>query len=179
MSGFCPTFFVLIDKFLSETERQQLVLNLDIASRCGIMLFVKIWCFGRFDRMTKKPEYNNESMTLLKGPDKVRKRPAVIFGSDGLDGCQHAAFEIISNSIDEAREGYGNKIIIKNDNYNCENIFSSDRIPRTFFNIAQKTGLGILSNSFLRSNFSKFFPINSISSFMFSIFDCASFRFIN
>ncbi len=62
--------------------------------------------------MAKKPEYNNESMTLLKGPDKVRKRPAVIFGSDGLDGCQHAAFEIISNSIDEAREGFGNKIII-------------------------------------------------------------------
>ncbi len=62
--------------------------------------------------MAKKPEYNNESMTLLKGPDKVRKRPAVIFGSDGLDGCQHAAFEIISNSIDEAREGYGNKIIV-------------------------------------------------------------------
>ncbi len=62
--------------------------------------------------MAKKPEYNNESMTLLKGPDKVRKRPAVIFGSDGLDGCQHAAFEIISNSIDEAREGFGNKIIV-------------------------------------------------------------------
>ncbi len=62
--------------------------------------------------MAKKPEYNNESMTLLKGPDKVRKRPAVIFGSDGLDGCQHAAFEIISNSIDEAREGFGIKIII-------------------------------------------------------------------
>ena len=62
--------------------------------------------------MAKKTEYNNESMTLLKGPDKVRKRPAVIFGSDGLDGCQHAAFEIISNSIDEAREGYGNKIIV-------------------------------------------------------------------
>lgn len=62
--------------------------------------------------MAKKPEYNNESMTLLKGPDKVRKRPAVIFGSDGLDGCQHAVFEIISNSIDEAREGYGNRIIV-------------------------------------------------------------------
>ncbi len=62
--------------------------------------------------MAKKPEYNNESMTLLKGPDKVRKRPAVIFGSDSLEGCQHAAFEIISNSIDEAREGFGNKIIV-------------------------------------------------------------------
>ena len=62
--------------------------------------------------MAKKPEYNNESMTLLKGADRVRKRPAVIFGSDGLEGCQHAVFEIISNSIDEAREGFGKKIIV-------------------------------------------------------------------
>ena len=49
---------------------------------------------------------------MLKGADKVRKRPAVIFGSDGLDGCEHSIFEVISNSIDEAREGYGNKIVI-------------------------------------------------------------------
>ena len=56
--------------------------------------------------------YNNESITSLKGADRVRKRPAVIFGSDGLEGCKHSAFEILSNSIDEAREGYGNKIIL-------------------------------------------------------------------
>jgi DNA gyrase subunit B len=49
---------------------------------------------------------------MLKGADKVRKRPAVIFGSDGLDGCEHSIFEVISNSIDEAREGYGNKIVV-------------------------------------------------------------------
>lgn len=55
-------------------------------------------------------EYGNESITSLKGADRVRLRPAVIFGSDGLEGCQHAVFEILSNSIDEAREGYG-KII--------------------------------------------------------------------
>ncbi|MEE5992723.1 MAG: toprim domain-containing protein [Oscillospiraceae bacterium] len=60
----------------------------------------------------KKENYGNESITMLKGADKVRKRPAVIFGSDGLDGCAHSVFEIISNSIDEARSGYGNKIII-------------------------------------------------------------------
>ncbi len=60
----------------------------------------------------KTAEYNNESITKLEGADRVRKRPAVIFGSDGLDGCQHSVFEIISNSIDEAREGYGKKIII-------------------------------------------------------------------
>lgn len=62
--------------------------------------------------MTKRNDYGNESITLLKGADKVRKRPAVIFGSDGLDGCEHSIFEVISNSIDEARSGYGDKIII-------------------------------------------------------------------
>ncbi|MBQ4119260.1 MAG: DNA topoisomerase [Clostridia bacterium] len=59
-----------------------------------------------------KVEYGNDSIQKLEGPDRVRKRPGVIFGSDGLDGCEHSVFEIISNSIDEAREGYGNKIII-------------------------------------------------------------------
>lgn len=60
----------------------------------------------------KTPEYGNESITMLKGPDKVRKRPAVIFGSDGLDGCAHSVFEVITNSVDEARAGFGQKIII-------------------------------------------------------------------
>ncbi len=60
----------------------------------------------------KKKEYDNESISSLKGADRVRKRPAVIFGSDGLEGCQHAAFEILSNSIDEAREGHGSRIIV-------------------------------------------------------------------
>ncbi len=54
--------------------------------------------------------YDNESISALKGADRVRKRPGVIFGSDGLEGCEHAFFEILSNSIDEAREGYGREI---------------------------------------------------------------------
>ena len=54
--------------------------------------------------------YNNESISSLKGADRVRKRPGVIFGSDGLEGCEHSIFEILSNSIDEAREGYGSTI---------------------------------------------------------------------
>ncbi|MBQ2316528.1 MAG: DNA topoisomerase [Clostridia bacterium] len=62
--------------------------------------------------MAKKAEYGNESIQKLEGPDRVRKRPGVIFGSDGLDGCEHSVFEIISNSIDEAREGYGKKIVV-------------------------------------------------------------------
>ncbi|MCM1315593.1 MAG: toprim domain-containing protein [Alistipes senegalensis] len=62
--------------------------------------------------MADGKNYGNDSITMLKGADKVRKRPAVIFGSDGLDGCEHSVFEVISNSIDEAREGYGQKIIV-------------------------------------------------------------------
>lgn len=57
-------------------------------------------------------KYDNESITSLKGADRVRKRPAVIFGSDGIEGCQHSVFEILSNSIDEAREGFGDQIIL-------------------------------------------------------------------
>ena len=60
----------------------------------------------------KQQAYGNESIVTLKGAERVRKRPSVIFGSDGLDGCEHSVFEILSNSIDEAREGHGKKIIV-------------------------------------------------------------------
>lgn len=60
-----------------------------------------------------KPQYDNTSISSLKGADRVRKRPGVIFGSDGLDGCEHAVFEILSNAIDEAKEGYGTLITVR------------------------------------------------------------------
>ncbi|MFI3116251.1 MAG: toprim domain-containing protein [Clostridia bacterium] len=60
--------------------------------------------------MSSKKEYGNDSISSLKGADRVRKRPGVIFGSDGLEGCKHSVFEILSNSIDESREGYGSVI---------------------------------------------------------------------
>ncbi len=60
----------------------------------------------------KKTSYGNDSISSLKGADRVRKRPGVIFGSDGLEGCEHAVFEILSNSIDEARGGHGSRIIL-------------------------------------------------------------------
>jgi len=62
--------------------------------------------------MPPKKDQGNESITALKGADRVRKRPSVIFGSDGLEGCEHAVFEIMSNSIDEARAGHGSKILV-------------------------------------------------------------------
>ena len=62
--------------------------------------------------MAKKPVYGNDSISSLKGADRVRRRPAVIFGSDGIEGCEHSIFEILSNSIDEAREGFGKEITV-------------------------------------------------------------------
>ena len=64
-------------------------------------------------KVTTKAGYDNQSIKSLKGADRVRKRPAVIFGSDDLIGCQHSFIEILANSVDEAREGFGNKIIVK------------------------------------------------------------------
>ena len=61
---------------------------------------------------TQTTEYGNDSISMLKGAERVRKRPEVIFGSDGLEGCEHAVFEILSNAIDEAREGFGNIITV-------------------------------------------------------------------
>ena len=68
--------------------------------------------------MPKQKDYTNEDIVSLKGADRVRKRPAVIFGSDGIDGCEHSVFEILSNSIDEARDGHGDKIIVTKYNDN-------------------------------------------------------------
>ena len=62
--------------------------------------------------MARKSTYDNESISSLKGADRVRKRPGVIFGSDGLEGCEHAVFEILSNAIDEARGGHGKLITV-------------------------------------------------------------------
>lgn len=62
--------------------------------------------------MAKKQAYDNTSISMLKDEERVRKRPAVIFGSDDLEGCKHAVFEILSNAIDEAREGHGNLIVV-------------------------------------------------------------------
>ena len=62
--------------------------------------------------MARKKAYDNTSISMLKDEERVRKRPAVIFGSDDLEGCKHAVFEILSNAIDEAREGHGDLITV-------------------------------------------------------------------
>ena len=58
----------------------------------------------------KEKTYDNQSISSLKGADRVRLRPGVIFGSDGIEGCEHSVFEILANAIDEFKEGYGNTI---------------------------------------------------------------------
>jgi DNA gyrase subunit B len=67
-------------------------------------------CAANMSKQNKVEQYGNDSITSLKGADRVRMRPSVIFGSDGIEGCQHSVFEILSNSIDEAREGFGRVI---------------------------------------------------------------------
>lgn len=83
--------------------------------------------------MTKKSSYGNDSITSLKGADRVRKRPGVIFGSDGIEGCKHSVFEILSNSIDEARDGHGDKIVVTRYNNNTYEVEDFGRgIPVDF-----------------------------------------------
>ena len=78
----------------------------------------------------KKETYGNDSISQLKGAERVRKRPGVIFGSDGLDGCQHSVFEIMSNSIDEARAGYGKLITVTRYEDNSIEVEDFGRLPR-------------------------------------------------
>ena len=89
--------------------------------------------------MAKKSTYDNDSISQLKGEDRVRRRPQVIFGSNGIEGCEHSIFEILSNSIDEAREGYGNKIVVTKYKDNSVEIQDFGRgIPVDFNNKEQK-----------------------------------------
>lgn len=88
--------------------------------------------------MSPKKEYGNEAIRSLKGADRVRKRPAVIFGSDGLAGCKHSAFEIISNSVDEAHQGYGKKIIVTRYNDNSLEVEDQGRGCPVDYNKAEE-----------------------------------------
>ena len=79
----------------------------------------------------KNNNYNDNSITMLKGAERVRKRPAVIFGSDSIEGCEHSVFEILSNSVDEAKEGYGDRInitVFKNKPIFTFNFYASNSI---------------------------------------------------
>ena len=87
--------------------------------------------------MAKKTSYGNEAIVSLKGADRVRKRPAVIFGSDGIEGCKHSVFEILSNSIDEARDGHGSEIILTRFNNNVIEVEDFGRGCPVDFNKAE------------------------------------------
>ena len=86
----------------------------------------------------KKNDYGNEAITSLKGEDRVRKRPAVIFGSDGIEGCKHSVFEILSNSIDEARDGNGSRIIVTRYNDNSIEVEDFGRGCPVDYNASEK-----------------------------------------
>ena len=97
-----PPFWVAVD-FISEIEYNTLDL---------LWITIDLWQVSNMATKKQSEQYGNSSISMLKGEDRVRKRPAVIFGSDDLEGCKHAVFEILSNAIDEAREGHGDTIIV-------------------------------------------------------------------
>ena len=57
--------------------------------------------------------YDIDSLKKLKGAEPIRKRPASMLGSGGLDGAKHTFWEIVGNTLDEISSGYGDQIEVK------------------------------------------------------------------
>ena len=58
-------------------------------------------------------KYSAEDITILEGLDAVRLRPGMYIGSTGVKGLHHILWEIVDNAIDEAANGYANRIEVK------------------------------------------------------------------
>ncbi|OPY03098.1 MAG: DNA gyrase subunit B [Syntrophorhabdus sp. PtaB.Bin047] len=57
-------------------------------------------------------EYGAESIKILGGLDAVRKVPSMYIGNTNIDGLHHLIYELVDNSVDEALEGYCNRIAV-------------------------------------------------------------------
>ncbi len=62
-------------------------------------------------KTTKKTnEYTAGHLEVLEGLEAVRMRPGMYIGSTGIKGLHHILWEIVDNAIDEAANGYANRV---------------------------------------------------------------------
>lgn len=96
--------------------------------------------------------YGDTSIQNNEGPKGLRKRPATLLGTGGLSGCVHAIFEIVSNSVDEYREGYGDVITVTVDDDNSVTVEDRGRgVPMDWNSKANKYNWDLVFNTLYAS----------------------------
>ena len=88
----------------------------------------------------KKNYYGNESIeTIDTERDQVRQKPTIYFGTNDVKGCAHGTFELVTNSLDEIREGHGNFIKVVVDDNNVITVIDNARGVPMGYNTAKET----------------------------------------